>query len=249
MGVIKDILDAKSIEQKRKLVHRIVADKEDKDKLLKSGGGDNKNKIIYYKLKEYIESEYIYQVAANIKYLLNNTIARSACGIVQNVGWNELLAIAFMPQDYHGVFIESLEDLHDKNIHSIFKDKVERITAEQYYSNNIEPVEFKIAIPYGIYTGEETLESGQYIVKTYQVEPNMTFFDWLDSKYNVDKFEYRDDGPYVLVPYCNNNEYPVRFYGISGLNIKFNYTVMGAIGDKNYNTPNGSVKCEFEFMN
>lgn len=45
MGVIKDILDAKSIEQKRKLVHRIVADKEDKDRLMKgntNGAGNNK---------------------------------------------------------------------------------------------------------------------------------------------------------------------------------------------------------------
>lgn len=108
MGLIKDIIDANSIEQKRRLANRLPIDMEDKNSLINNKGNagegeDSSDGIWYISIEEASKipsnglGEMLYYARAITKYIsIDDSIEIATYGYTGNPGVKEELAAGIL---------------------------------------------------------------------------------------------------------------------------------------------------------
>lgn len=229
---LNKIFDVKSRQARRDILDKFDLSKEDKNKVLnKIGACKNDDKIIYYEVSDTFKNMPIeefqtigiffthYKLKINNKYAFLSVL--DFYDLIDNGSINDLNSkvtmVGFLPIDNtpiysnEGTKLDSIEEYLsniDQEPSYLIK---RRVTAEEYWNTeNIKKLPtFTIAIEASYYTGTATKDMLAYHIKTYEYEPNMTMYDWINSEYNVDNIvNYSERGDGYKAPFYNNGENP-----------------------------------------
>lgn len=233
---LNKIFDVQSREARRDILDKFDLSADDKNKVLSKIDSGNGNEgvidsTIYYRVKEDFGRNFETSVgneilpfcvsaSAFVFYDNNNNLVEE---LVNSPFYlNDINAyhftLAFMPINYpkENLVFNSLEEAVDKGIISSI-DWLERCDASEFYSSK-KIYKFKIYITKDIYTGTPPIV-GEYnrAVREYEFEIDMSFDDWLNSKYNVDNLtKIIEDGiTYIIAPYVSNGEKVANLVGHS----------------------------------
>jgi len=90
---------------------------------------------------------------------------------------------------------------------------ITRITEEEYWDDSVPNPTFTIGV-YEMYITTDLTYNTDWVIAEYEYEPDMTFEDWINSKYNVDK---------------------IRINTTAGTNVDFYYPKYDFVGNRDYN--------------
>ena len=230
---LNKIFDVKSRQARRDILDKFDLSKEDKNKVLnKIDACKNDDKIIYYEvtsaIKDFTSDERLMYfdgfkllnggTCHFMNSIMFNMIVQNDNINTQNYSSDDIIMIAFAPFHLnvnnrimkYNTFEEILLEIGSNP--SVYIKR--RVTAEEYWNNeNIKKLPtFTIAIESEYYTGTATRDMLAYHIKTYEYEPNMTMYDWINSKYNVDNIvSYSERGDGYKAPFYNNGKNPFMF--------------------------------------